>query len=206
MIYRVYLLMNQTNERAQRAVVSFNGLGIGVQVEDQDRKWNGQEIYINWGNPGETHAKAVSFKTNQKLDLDVLPVGFDFPLPSDKTQGVIASKGQFTTSIVVPLAQLKDVWNGRSRLFIWGDATYQDAFPDDPERLSEFCVEVTKPTAGFSIQPTIKPGEAIPRPVLGDPNTQLIGLSWTSCAHGIHICYDEDCPDYEDRIKDMNGK
>ncbi len=201
--------MHASKEQA-KAIVTFGGFGIGPALADQSTgTWNAQQFQINWNNSGTLPAKAGVFQQNEEPFYEDLPSGFDFPTGKDKTQGIVAPKGAYTATLTIPRSQLEDNWHGKARIFVWGAATYKDGFSDDPIRVSEFCTEIYQVTVGYVTPPaqpkTVKP-TPIPPPTIGAPNTAIVGLSWRSCPRGVHSCYDEDCSDYEERKKDIDGK
>ena len=178
---------SQTTRSSQRALMNLQGFVLGPRLNSSGH-WVSQEVYLNWVNTGDTAAKTAIFQSAVKPELEELREGFDFPLAPDKTEGVVAPKGTFAVTLQIPVDQLMDAWNNKTKLFLWGDVVYKDVFPGDPERLSENCIEISHLVAVAS---------------LGDPNVGLSGVSWKPRPKGLHICYDEDCKDYQDRIKDM---
>lgn len=203
MLYQVTNATNETSRATQRAFLTFANLGIGAEIHDPSGQWTGQEIAINWSNSGTTPAKAVVLQHNGKPQFEDLPKSYDFPLLPQKTETAIGPKGLFGVNVLVPRSTLEDAWHNKSRLFVWGNALYKDIFPGDQERLSEFCVEITHLTVGYKNPPTPKKGETIPSPVMGNPNASIVTFQWQTCSLGAHNCYDEDCKDYTDRVKDM---
>jgi len=63
--------------------------------------------------------------------------------------------------------------------------------PDDPPRLTEFCTEMIQ----VSIN-AVGTG-------LADLNTEV---SWTTRQCEVHNCYDRDCADYAERVKQARGE
>jgi hypothetical protein len=74
--------------------------------------------------------------------------------------------------------------NPQYRLSVWGWIVYNDAFPDDPPRLTEFCRRM--------FHSFISPGKDVA------DATGNMNWDWIACPN--HNCYDEDCPDYDVRI------
>jgi hypothetical protein len=212
--YKMYQVANTTSELArasERAFLSFSGYALGVRLNGPDGKWAGQQIFINWTNSGSTPAKDAVIQSNGQPSFTELTKSFDFPLSADKTVAVIGPKGAQNTTVTIQKEVFEQVWQGKARLFVWGTAIYKDIFPNDPDRLSEFCAEITHVTLGYISQPTVPPPPvkgaatapiAPPAPIsFNDPNAGLIAFQWQSCR--AHNCYDEDCKDYPDRLKDI---
>lgn len=195
---------NASKEQA-RAVVSFGGFAVGPVMTGLDGVWTGQQFQVNWFNNGVLPAKGASFQHNARPFFDDLSKTYDFPLNSDKIQGIVPPKGQFTSNITIPRSALEDNWHGKARIFVWGTAVYKDGFVDDPVRLSEFCTEIYQVTVGYTSAPP-QPTKENPHPkppAIGDPNTGIAGLSWRACNRGAHSCYDEDCADYSEQVKNF---
>ena len=201
-MWQVAATTSEATRTSQRAWMNLRGMSLGPDINNITNSSPAKEFIVTWGNTGATVAKQVVFEGNQKPELENLPNGYDFPLdPSVKTESVVSPQGGFDVRFQVPMSELEDNWKGRNKLFFWGDAIYKDVFPKDAVRLSEFCVEVTHMTTAFKTPPIVKKGEPQPYPTLGQPNVAIVGFSWQPCSGGIHMCYDEDCKDYADRIK-----
>ena len=71
-------------------------------------------------------------------------------------------------------------------LYFWGWMAYRDVFPGTPIRLTEYCVELANVTA------------------TGEEHTSpSTNFNWTTQPCPVaHNCYDEYCPDYEERIQE----
>jgi hypothetical protein len=204
LLYQVSQQANDNSKEQARGFVNFAGLSIGPRFNDPQGKWVSQEIAITWANSGSTAAKAAVFKVNAKPFLDDLPTGYDFPLPSEKTEGVVPPKGTYAVNVQIPSSNLIDEWSNKGvRIFVWGSVLYKDIFPNDPERLTEFCTEITHVTAGFTNQPKVIAGQPPASPRLGDPDVAIVQFQFQACTRGAHTCYDEDCKDYSERVKDM---
>jgi hypothetical protein len=197
----------RTSKEQAKAIVTFGGFGIGPAMADTTTgAWSSQQFQITWTNSGTLPGKSAIFQQNEEPFYSDLPSGFDFPVGSDKTQGIVGPKGSYTATLTIPRSQLEDNWHGKARIFVWGAAVYKDGFNDDPVRVSEFCTEIYQVTVGYVTPPaqpkTVKPVPT-PPPAIGAPNTAIVGMSWRSCPRGVHSCYDEDCSDYNERIKDI---
>jgi len=185
-------------------------LGLGVNLTGQDfQTWIGQEFSLNWINSGNTPASSIVIQTNVQAWRSDLPSNYDFPENKQNALAVIGPKGTYGTLARVSKEDLMDAWQAKSRLFFWGSVVYKDIFPKDPDRLSEFCVEMThitfpSPTSGTKQtapkaipQPTTEP---ITPPITGG----VIAFQWQACHQ--HNCYDQDCADYSDRVKNARTK
>jgi hypothetical protein len=204
LLYEVSKDATNASKEQARAIVSFGGFAIGPSLTDQATKtWQGQQFQVNWFNNGILPGKGASFQQTSKPFFDDLPKTFDFPLESEKVQGIVPPKGQFGGTITIPRSELEDNWRGKARIFVWGTAVYRDGFSDSPVRVSEFCSEIFQVTASYTALPQVAKGESQKPPVLGDPNTAITGLSWKTCNRGAHNCYDEDCSDYAEQIKNI---
>jgi hypothetical protein len=213
LLYRVSERSNETartSERAfrssERAFLSFNGPRVDSRENTPDGRWTRQEFLLDWTNSGNTPAKAVVIQTGGQPFLGDLPTGFEFPLASPKTATVVGPKAHYATSVHISREMLEQSWKGQGvRLFIWGSVLYKDIFPTDPERLTDFCIELTHLALGVpsSAPPeSRRPDQISAAPASFDnPNATLTGYQWQACKE--HNCYDEDCKDYADRVRDL---
>jgi hypothetical protein len=174
-------------------------------MNDTNGNWMGTEFEVYWSNSGTTVAKAATFQDTAKPFFEDLPKTYDFPLESEKTEGVVSPKGVYGTSLLIPRSQLEDAWRSKSRMFVWGTVVYKDAFEGDPLRVSEFCIEIFHLTVSYITPPIPVANQPTPAPSIGAPNTTIATFQLRSCSRGAHTCYDEDCKDYADRIKDMGN-
>lgn len=195
LLYRVSDRANETSRASERAFVNFAQPGVGVRLVGADGKWLGQEVALNWINSGNTPASDIVIQTNIQVWRADLPTGYAFPENKDSALAVIGPKAIYGTNGQITKADLIDAWRGKARLFSWGSVLYKDVFPDDPDRLSEFCVELTHITLG-NVQPQGGTTQAFPT----DPDV-LQAFQWQACAE--HNCYDEGCKDYSSKIKKM---
>jgi hypothetical protein len=181
-------------------------------MRDPNNKWMGDQIYTNWINSGDTAGKNLVIQTNAKewpIGED-LPPSYEFPLTPEKGRGVIAPKGAYQNPRIIPSNIMEDSWHSKQRFFFWGTMLYNDVFPNDPDRLTEFCVEISQitvarvaPPAVQQTQPTTVPANPAPTlaPDIASLDSAIIGFTYQACKE--HNCYDEDCKDYADRVKDM---
>lgn len=188
-LYQVANAANETSREGQRAFVSFSGITPLANLTDPTRATRlGLEVQVKWSNSGTTPAQDALGAASAQLWASELPDGFDFKdLPGVKGQTLaIGPKGEGALSMQLPVNLLASQRAGTSRLYVWGWAVYKDIFSDDPDRLNEFCTEVTH--------------VAIPADkTMEDPNANV---GWALAQCNRHNCYDEDCPDYSERVKE----
>jgi len=208
LLYRVSDRATETSRASERAFINFGGPVMGVRLVGPDGKWSGQEIALMWANAGNTPAKAVVMQQNTQTWRSDLPTGYAFPETRANSLAVIGPKANYGTLVNVSKVDLTDAWQGQSRIFFWGTVLYQDTFPGDADRLSEFCVEMTHVSLNTLVPLTPTPpstpaSNSVPQPVQPVqtvPDT-LTGFQWQACRE--HNCYDEDCKDYKAKIKEM---
>jgi hypothetical protein len=195
LMYRVADETNETSRTTQRAFMNFAASTAGVRYSKSGDMVS-QEVLLNWANSGTTPAKdAVSRVSVQAWRTD-LPDGFAFPDVGDSQRVMLTFGPKDVTGIpvAVPLQDLRDAWEGKAKIFFWGWIVYRDIFPDSPERLTQFCTQMH--------QLTIFPGDNTPRPVTANHiGRSDVNLGWKVKPCPVHNCYDEDCPDYAERIK-----
>jgi hypothetical protein len=170
----------------QRAFVNFDGI-IDKKVMTADGKSiKAINFFISWMNSGTTPTRTATSQVNMQVWRSELPKGFDFAdLPGIKRKAfVFGPKATFFQKIEIPIDIIKDIREGKSHLYFWGELVYQDIFPGTPQRLTEFCVELTDMVST--------------KPDVTDPSAEF---AWAPTPCGKHYCYDEDCPDYKSRIK-----
>jgi hypothetical protein len=201
-MYQVSSLTNETVRSAERASLSFTSIGLGVRINDIKRTWSGQEFSLNWINTGNTPASEAVIRTNMQAWPTDLPQGFEFPLLQDKTTAVVGPKGTYGTNVQVPKDILTSTWYGKSRIFFWGTVVYRDVFRGDPDRVSEFCVEMTHITVGNMQSNASSKTPQIATPIsIDDPSAAIVVAQWQACRE--HNCYDEGCKDYSARVKEV---
>ena len=199
--YLLYRVSNETNQTAritQRAFLVFNGLAEGVDLNGPpDPKTKAvkrvmKEVYVNWYNAGPTPARGAVGVSNFQLWRSDLPEGFDFhdmsKLTNPNANRIVVGPHQNSPQpLIVTIENFAAQRAGTDRMFFWGWVAYEDAFPGDPPRLTEFCSEM------------IQVALPDPKKDITDPTNHL---AWNIQPCHAHSCYDEDCPDYTDRIKE----
>jgi hypothetical protein len=213
-IYRGQLhQMNESNsinseglQSVQRSLVNFGGLQLGVRLvgPPDGKTWLGNEIAVAWANGGNTPAKSMVIRGNVQAWRGNLPEGFGFPENNVNSPAVIGPKSVYGINVTVSKTDLLDAWRGNSRIFFWGSVLYKDVFKGDPDRLSEFCAEMTHVALNPMVTPapTPTPGQPVPGAPAVDPDTlNLAGFQWQACKE--HNCYDDDCKDYASKVKIM---
>jgi hypothetical protein len=213
----IYTTISDTTKKSERAFVSFAGLGVGPRMRDTSG-WVGDALLVSWNNSGTTPAKNLVLQMNATpwpVGQD-LPGSYEFPMTPEKSRGIMSPKGGYQTQRVISNNILYDNWHGKTQLFLWGTMVYSDIFEGDPDRLSEFCVEISQitvskatPTQSVPVQPPkvviANPSVGtvpVPKPLdISDADAAIVGLTFQACNQ--HNCYDEECKDYKERIKDM---
>ena len=199
LLYRVSDRATETSRASERAFVNFGQLTMGVRLIAPDGKtWNGQEFALNWINSGNTPAKGIVIETNAQAFRSDLPLGYPFPENKATSLAVIGPKGAYGTLAQISTTDIMDSWSNKSRIFFWGSLVYNDTFSGDPDRLSEFCVEMTHITLAPSQNPA---SPTPPGPAVAAPPDAVVGFQWQACRE--HNCYDEDCKDYSIKVKQM---
>jgi hypothetical protein len=213
MLVRISNTTSEIERSSQRAFLIFfgpqNGPRLVANASDPSSPWTGQEISIQWFNAGNTPAREAIIKANAMPFFPDIPDPYDFSLGSDKTQVVIGPKQQYGINAAIGKDVIADAFHNKKRLFLWGAVVYKDVFPNSADRLTEFCVELTHLTLGMATpapsQSTSKTGPSKPTTQtnmdIDAPGAQFLGFQWQQCKR--HNCYDDDCSDYRDRIKDM---
>ena len=121
------------------------------------RAWRINPVWENGGATPTKHMRAhicaQIVKTSAAHEGGDMPEDFDFPdtasmddideapdTPSSMALGPKATaEGE---PVVIHVATLFQVWQGKKRLFLWGWADYDDRFRDSPRHRTEFCVEL----------------------------------------------------------------
>jgi len=194
-LWQVAERADDTSRATQRAFIGLAGIGGGVGLTSPDRKTRlGQEVYVNWVNSGTTPAKnAVTNISEQPWPSTSDLQGFDFHdlNPATKQPLLIGPKETSGIRTAIPLDFLRNQRDGKARLYFWGWIIYDDIFPGDPPRLTEFCTEM--------IQVSIGPADKD----ISEPNS-FLGWNTQRCPQ--HNCYDEGCLDYAARIKEAGAR
>jgi len=208
-LWNVAQSTDETSRSSQRAFLNFSQLGLGVNLTGPDFKaWVGQEFSLNWVNSGNTPASSIVIQANVQAWRSGLPVDYNFPENRYNTLAAIGPKGIYGTLTRVSKEDLMDTWQAKSHLFFWGSVVYKDIFPKDPDRLSEFCVEMTHVTfASPTVNQTPPQGGAVP-PTTGQTllpiGEGVVAFQWQACAE--HNCYDQECKDYSERVRSARAK
>ena len=177
---------NENSVTTQRAFVNFNGI-TGMKVMRADSKGlAGINFFVNWTNSGTTPTKTATGQVNIQSWRSELPKGFNYAdlATVEKRAFVIGPKATVSQLVGVTIDDIKDVREGKSHLYLWGWLAYHDIFPGTPNRLTEFCVEITNLVST--------------KPDVTDPSAEF---TYILVPCGKHNCYDEDCPDYKSRTK-----
>jgi hypothetical protein len=191
-LVEVSTVTNDTARATQRAFISFAGISAGAGMVSNDRKAKiSQEVLLNWTNSGTTPARNAVTNGNGDAWPSALPDGFNFPdLPTSAKQPITLGPKEISgIHAIIPINDFRTAWEGKSHLYVWGWIVYDDIFPGDPPRLTEFCAEM--------VQITI-PQDKTAADFAETPNMPM-GWNVTRCKE--HNCYDTDCKDYSERVK-----
>jgi hypothetical protein len=196
LLWKVSDKANETARENQRAFLNMAGVTPGVTMLGPDNtKRMGQEALVTWANTGTTPARNVIGNTTEQLWQTDLPQGFGFPdlNPHGREPIAIGPRGYTQVSVLVPVNDIYSAGRPGSHIFFWGWAVYDDVFAGDPPRLTEFCEEMIQITL-----PTLT----------SDVTDSRVPISWNiqMCKQQNHNCYDEDCPDYSERIAEARKK
>jgi hypothetical protein len=179
--------LKQSNEISQKALIASNRAYIGRSVFRWISHINEKtgkpywEIVIEWANTGNTPPNALRIRTNHTIRGRAFK---ECPFIYDKTEASstpIPPKSIAGTSFSVDTADLWSVRNGDQHLYVWGIASYYDAFPGTPLRTTQFCVEA----AGITGDPR--------RPF--DATSNAVDIPFAT--FGKHNCTDEECEDHK---------
>lgn len=182
-----YLNYRKTNEisvNTQRAFISFKNITGMNLMDSKSKKLAGLQFSVQFENSGTTPTKSAFAQSNVQAWRTPLPKGFGFE-DLGKTEKhlslIIGAKATVSSGpLFVDIDTLNDVMQKKSLLFFWGWVTYHDIFNGTPTRLTEFCFQLEV------------------EPVLGNPDKTIL---WRAIPCSTHNYFDEDCPDYQTRIK-----
>ncbi len=174
-------------QRSQRAFIS-----LAYDWEYGVTDLGNVQFSFVWRNSGMTVAKsgiAAVGGFGQPSELE--PVDFSRCFGQGLTATTASQRalgpGDTTESKhTIPLSILSMIADGKTRGFICGFFLYRDVFEGSPVRLTEFCKELD----------SVK--------ISKNENRLDIQVWLRSCS--THNCFDEDCPDYTDRVKDYEQK
>lgn len=186
LLFSIHRMTNQISMITQRAFINFLGIEGMKVVDDQSKKVIALQFLVAWGNSGTTPTKNAVGQCNIQLWPAELPKGFAFGdlAKLEKRPLVIGPKATVRAPLLVSIDVLNHVRQKKSHLYVWGWITYHDIFSGTPTRLTEFCSEI------INVTPT--------KPDMTDPSCEI---NWQIVSCPEHNCYDEDCPDYQTRIK-----
>ena len=173
---------NENSVVTQRAYVNFNTIIPQTVKSDDGKTLKGINFFVSWTNSGTTPTKTASSQVYMRALRSELPKGFDLAdlLPIKRNATVVGPKASVFEALRAPINDIRDVNEGKSHLYFWGWFAYRDIFPSTPQRLTEFCVELT------NLKST--------KPDITDLSTEF-NFNLVPC--GRHDCYDEDCADYK---------
>ena len=106
---------------------------------DKIESWR---IAVEWENLGNTPTRYLRWHVNYSIRDDVLSEDFDFPNGNmDPPIPLVIAPGRTLESSELPitLEQMEAILDGRSHLYVWGWAEYDDVFERTPRHRTEFC-------------------------------------------------------------------
>jgi hypothetical protein len=189
LLYRVADRSDETARTTQRAFLNINGLAPTLRITDPSgAKVIAYQMSSAWENSGTTPARRGLSRVSFRWFPGTMPRDFKFgDIVTDETRTfVLGPKGTTTIRLIppVPISVFSGIQTGATHLYFWGWTTYRDIFPNTNTHLTEFCAEII--------------GIASSIPDIADPKAQF---SISSMVCRTHNCYDEDCPDYKERIR-----
>jgi hypothetical protein len=96
-------------------------------------------------NGGNTQTVDAKINVNSALRDQPLPDDFDFPYKGEYGLTLIGAHQTIGASNAHILDEdLLLVRRGQKFFYIWGTITYRDVFPDTPERVTEFCTQISR--------------------------------------------------------------
>ena len=202
MLVRVSKLSDETAKATQRAFISFQNIASGVKGVSDDRKtWQQQQFLLVYSNSGSTPARNAVVVATAQLLTRPMARGYNFSTEgAERANIVMGPKGSSAYPVVVPMDQVSTTrTNSNYHLYFWGSIVYRDVFPDDPPRLTEFCTEMTQ-VALVNKDPKPITDPKIIAAAITDPE---MNITWNTVSCKEHNCYDEDCSDYSDQIKNL---
>jgi hypothetical protein len=206
-LWNVAKSTDEASRASERAFINFGQLSVGVNLTTPNQTWVGQEFALNFINNGNTPASSVVITTSVQAWRTQLPNGYGFPEEKAPALAVIGPKSIYGTLTRVSKDDIMDAWQAKSHLFFWGSVVYKDIFPNDPDRLSEFCIEMTHITFARPAAAPPNPKAPVTSSNVDQPpaiSGGVIAFQWQACPE--HNCYDQDCKDYSARVKNARGE
>lgn len=182
--YTAMLESNQINRDAlttvQRAFVFPSVMEFSAEkMSDGEPKAN---IFISWQNSGTTPTKFFhAHVSHAAFPRDfTLPDSFTYPdlwepgAPHINTDAVIAPKGSVTVDAgAIQWGDIQLASERKSRIFLWGWASYNDSFKNTSVHKTEFCYVIS------SLE------------IVSAGAQTGVRARYDNCPH--HNCYDEEC-------------
>jgi hypothetical protein len=183
--------MRKSNEINRQSLVSIQrafAVATGIEVTKRANfkgEITGLEFTIKLENAGVTPTRFMTthhsfmFFPTPLTDTYNFPDVWDESEPHLTVRATMGPKGVASMSpSVVSADVIQDVMNRKKFLYFWGWIKYHDIFPDTPEHLTRYCIQVT----GFE-------GEVLVQ------NSPMKVLS-SNCFQTHSNCYDEECTQY----------
>jgi len=171
-------LTRESVEAVQAAVVSFSSSQIKVSPKENFPYYMFVTPFTNGGN---TATRTGQVYWSVITPTEKIPDDYTFPDQGKAGNGrtfILGPKQTANTKpIAIPDDVVKNMLARHVRIYFYGWAAYRDRFKETPDRVTEFCYEFWD---------IIKNGTEM--------ESQI-----NVCEH--HNCYDDECPDYKERIK-----
>jgi hypothetical protein len=161
------------------AVSQFNGGFTNLTKPDQSVIGEGIALAPTWFNAGGSATKNLRIFFGEPIE-SVTPIERpDMRIPPDTkyTPIVIGPKGsQNGIQRAISMEKLKRLKTGQYHIYLWGDAYYNDVFPNTKEHVTKFCQEIGGAT--FVLNTETK-------------SEDLLSAIFVPCM--VHNCIDDEC-------------
>jgi hypothetical protein len=100
-------------------------------------------IVARWKNSGDTPSKNLTISLNVLYVEGDVPPNFNFLFPPPPLRTLIGPKAnEWNSPILIPDPEANEAFKGRTNIYVWGRADYQDIFGNTPRRFTEFCYRI----------------------------------------------------------------
>lgn len=108
----------------------------------RSKKTESYRMAIKWTNSGKTPTQFLNIRFNRSIRDDLPPEDFDFPDygPPEQIITFIAPNGTLESApLDLTLDEMTAIRDGKSHLYAWGWAEYDDVFDRTGRHRTEFC-------------------------------------------------------------------
>ena len=218
LMYQVTRDSSESTERSQRAIVSIGGVTNPFRkiLSGDGSRWESIRVGFFVRNGGPTPPRDLHVKINYQAFTGELPQNFTFPDQDDRAAKAMFLGPQTSEAsyVTIPVSTFINAIEEKKRVYFWGWATYRDVFRGTPTRLTEFCVEAINIVMANPAIPAIPENRATNTPARPGVPEQIVtqasqlrtntNMRFDIEACETHNCYDEDCPDYQNRVARAN--